>query len=481
MKRLVFCFDGTTNRVSDRFPTNVVKTAQSLSPVAEDGTAQLIYYDQGVGTDEGESVRGGAFGYGLDRNLVEAYLFLVFNYTVGDELYVFGFSRGAYTARSFVGMLRNCGILRRRDAGMAPQALEFYRSRDELDQPDSEKMLNFRKDHSPLVCLDEREDEWRSMNVPGYTRGDCPLLKITYLGVWDTVGALGIPAHLKISSLTKGRYQFHDTELSTMVESARHALAIDEHRRAFEPTPWDKIDVLNRERGFAPEAGDAPYQQQWFPGDHGSVGGGGDLTGLSDQALDWVLDGARLAGLEIDRASSSRIYELHPDYTEQLTNGTQKQFPTWRERLRDFFWQKAAHADRAPGPTELYQVNTSAKRRWLESPESLKDGKLYRPKTLDGVAEKLNALRPEDFGIGPAYRARMNPDQYLRYTVRYGENLTRIAHAFYGDAGKYMVIAEANRDKIEDPNVIFTGQSLRIPKEGLVDGHPPASEAQSGS
>lgn len=108
MKRLVFCFDGSWNQIDAPHPTNVLFTAQSVLPMAPDGTAQLIYYDEGVGTEKGEKLRGGMFGKGLEKNLNDAYRFLIFNHTPGDEIYVFGFSRGAFTARSFAGLISNC-------------------------------------------------------------------------------------------------------------------------------------------------------------------------------------------------------------------------------------------------------------------------------------------------------------------------------------------------------------------------------------
>jgi uncharacterized protein (DUF2235 family) len=112
MKRLVICFDGTWNRLDAPHSTNVVITAESVVPFARDDVAQVIFYDEGVGTGKWEHFRGGIFGIGLVQNLADAYRFLIFNYTPGDQIYIFGFSRGAFTARSFAGMLSNCAILR---------------------------------------------------------------------------------------------------------------------------------------------------------------------------------------------------------------------------------------------------------------------------------------------------------------------------------------------------------------------------------
>lgn len=463
MKRLVFCFDGTTNTLDARFSTNVVKLAQSLSPMAKDGVAQLIYYDKGVGTDKGEKVKGGAFGYGVDKNLYEAYAFLIFNHTPGDEIYVFGFSRGAYTARSFVGLIYNCGIMRRRDAGQISKAIDFYRSRDELDTPTGDRALEFRREHSPLVCVNAEEDAWRCRAVPGYAAGSAPQLNINYLGVWDTVGALGIPAHLKLSALDRRKYRFHDTALSAFVLHARHAVSIDERRLTFAPTLWSNVADLNHAAGKDPASVDAPYQQKWFPGDHGSVGGGGDREGLSDRAFAWIVEGARQAGLYVDSDPSSRIYEIVPDHREHLQNVSAPKDPTLRQKIGGWIWGKAKTGDRAPGPTALHEVDVSAKRRWLDLPANLKDGFQYRPATLASVADQLDALSAADFGVGIPLAEQNDPAHFLFHTIRPGEDLHRIAEQHYGDRNRAEGIFRANLDTLEDINRINAGARLRIP------------------
>src|SRR5471032_1121279 len=170
MKRLVFCFDGSWNRLDAPYSTNVVITAESVLPTAiSDGTIQAIFYDEGVGTRKGEKLSGGMFGHGIVENLGDAYRFLIFNYTPGDEIYVFGFSRGAYTARSFAGMLSTCGILQRSDAAKVTDAILLYQQRKPQDVTFGEKMMAFRRDNSPHVCVSDEEDRWRSDHVTGYT------------------------------------------------------------------------------------------------------------------------------------------------------------------------------------------------------------------------------------------------------------------------------------------------------------------------
>lgn len=462
-KRFVFCFDGTTNTLDTRFSTNVVKLAQSLSPMAK-GVAQLIYYDRGVGSDKGEKIRGGALGYGLDKNLYDAYAFLIFNYSPGDEIYVFGFSRGAYTARSFVGLIYHCGVLRRRDAGQISEAIAFYRSRDALDGPMTDRGLEFRRQKSPLVCVSEADEDYRCRTEPGYKPGDALQLHINYLGVWDTVGALGIPAHWRLSRLDRRAYQFHDTTLSDFVKRARHAVAIDERRMTFSPTLWTNTTELNLAAGADPASPDAPYQQQWFPGDHGSVGGGGDREGLSDQAFRWIVDGARFAGLHVDSDPSSRIYEIVPDHRDHLQNVSKPVHPTLLQQLWDWAWGRAKTADRTPGPQRLYDVSVSAKRRWLDHPAGLKGGGPYRPPALTGLADELTGLSAADYGVGKTIAQLSDDAAYLFHKVKANETLAKIAKRHYGDAGRAEEIFLANRDSLEHPSEIAAGATIRVPR-----------------
>jgi uncharacterized protein (DUF2235 family) len=434
-KRLVFNFDGTWNRLDAVSPTNVVLTAESVLPLGDDGVAQINYYDQGVGTAKGEKVGGGVFGRGLTRNLATAYRNLVFNYTPGDDIFVFGFSRGAFTARTFAGLIRNCGIVRREHADQTPKAIEVYRSRRENDAPWGERAQKFRADYAH------------------------PSPEIAYLGVWDTVGALGIPNYFLIARLFNGRYRFHDHKLSPMVRSARQALAIDETRRAFEPTLWEGFDAMNSELGKAPTDPDAPYQQKWFPGVHGAIGGGAAMRGLSDQALEWIWAGARLAGLELDVSPESRVYSLTPDFRQPL-DGIDRSglgvLARIKARIGHHIWRRA---DRQGGPADLHHVSIAARRRWHTQAGELPDGKAYRPPVLNGVAAALDA--------DPSYRT-LPPippaGSFDIHVVVRGDSLSKIAKARFGDAQRWREIFAMNSDRLVDENRIYCGMTLRIPK-----------------
>lgn len=275
-KRLVVCCDGTWNFADQPSKTNVAKVALSVLPGSAAGKEQRVYYHSGVGTLRRERLRGGAFGAGLSRNVVDAYRFLVDTYEAGDELFLFGFSRGAFTARSLVGLVRNSGILRRDHTDRIPEAWALYR--DRMEQPNGAAATLFRRSYA-------RETE------------------IRFVGVWDTVGALGIPVPdakwlRPAANRFNRRWAFHDTELSDWVGAAFHALAVDEQRSAFRPALW------HRRPGSA--ARGQELKQVWFAGAHSDVGGGYEETGLSDIALLWMVDQARRHGLEFDADALGR-------------------------------------------------------------------------------------------------------------------------------------------------------------------------------
>jgi uncharacterized protein (DUF2235 family) len=379
MRRLVFCCDGTWNHIESAYPTNVLKLARAIPGVADDGTAQVVFYLEGVGTGRGtgwlarkiDRLGGGMFGWGLLQNVVEAYKNLVFNYEPGDEIYIFGFSRGAYTARSLAGMIRSVGILDRDRIHMLPEAIKRYQNRGANGHPDAPDNCAFRRENSSRVTTGAAEREWRQRNYPEADMAQVVPLKITYMGVWDTVGAMGVPSFLWVSKLFNRKYTFHDFALSSSVASARHAIAIDERRATFPDAPWDNLEELNARQ---PDGAVRPYQQLWFPGDHGSVGGGGDVTGLSDGALRWVVEGAALRGLWLP-PSFLETASLSADYNAPLANiSTQK-------------WSFTSLAmsmvmkDRA-GPQLLGDVAPSARNRWA--------GSDYRPGALKRVARDLD-------------------------------------------------------------------------------------------
>lgn len=281
-RRLIVFFDGTWNKVQTH--TNVERLWRSIAAVAPDGSEQVTKYIAGVGVKPGlEHLLGGAFGLGLSDNVKEGFQWLAQAWRAGDEIWLFGFSRGAYTARSLGGLIRKCGLLAPDatgtvTAGAVDAAYVLYRN--DL-HPDAPEMAAFRAAHSREVG-------------------------IRFIGVWDTVGALGIPGVGSWFPYARSHYAFHDTELSKIVKYAYQALALDEHRADFQPTKWTRpphtLAPGQSPTAWKPEQVDV--EQRWFVGAHSDVGGGEKTDGaghapdaLTDIALTWMQAKAAGAGL----------------------------------------------------------------------------------------------------------------------------------------------------------------------------------------
>lgn len=287
MRHLFVCCDGTWNTPTDvadgvPVPTNVYKFHVALAKQNQAGDAQLSYYHPGVGTEGSKlkKVFAGAVGSGLDANIKSAYKWLSDTYTPGDKIYLIGFSRGAYTARSLGGFLSQCGLCKPNSSwGDIDQAFALYRTKVPVGDKNTEAKLKadraaFRKD-----------------------RSSDPNLTIHFIGVWDTVGALGVPRNLDWLKLDDWEnHRFHDTSLSPVIQNAFHAVAIDEKRASFAPTLW--------EGPFAPHQ---TVEQAWFPGVHADVGGGYKETGLSDGALSWMIEKAETSGACFEPGIRSQI------------------------------------------------------------------------------------------------------------------------------------------------------------------------------
>ncbi len=277
MKRLVVCADGTWNlrdqvekESGKRRPTNVTKLARAVNLEATDGTAQVVCYHNGVGTGGPlDQLSGGAFGHGMEANIRELYRFILYNYQLGDELYLFGFSRGAFTIRSLVGFLSLYGLVRKEDDYYVPELYECY-------ERGATKGAKFE-------ALFRRADGSQRIHQA------LPCPKIKFVGVFDTVGALGAPGFLG-QMFNRSKYKYHNVDLNDQVEYAVHALAIDERRSAFLPTLWTR-----------PSGWKGTLIQAWFAGVHSNIGGGYKPDGLANEALHWVASHAESCGLSLNR------------------------------------------------------------------------------------------------------------------------------------------------------------------------------------
>lgn len=252
MKRLVVCCDGTWNDSDEGAGyTNVSRLAWAIKPVDAKGVTQIVYYQSGVGTEgtKVSQIASGALGMGLSRNMRDAYSFICHNYCEGDEIFLFGFSRGAYTARCIGGLIGFAGLIGKRDLD---RFLELWKAYKE-------------KDTGALASFDTRKKD----------------AMIKCIGVWDTVGAVGIPEDLaKFDLFFKKYYGFFDSDLGAHVEHAFHAVALDERRKNFVPALW-----MQKPEG---KAKGQELKQVWFAGVHSNVGGGYSEHGMSDIPLAWM-------------------------------------------------------------------------------------------------------------------------------------------------------------------------------------------------
>ncbi len=226
MRKLVIFCDGTWNEPTKR-GTNVVRMLQATDFADKYDNPQFMHYIAGVGTRrEDEKFIAGAFGFGISENIKDAYAFIVSNYDEGDEIYLFGFSRGAYTARSIAGLIHNLGVLYRYRLPLVSIAYNYYKDKTDPWRPDGVEADKFRKD-----------------NCHAYPT------KIRFLGVWDTVGSLGAPYGEILGRLLDKLFKtgFHNVNLSESVDAAYHAMAADERRWPFRLTPMALTDY-HRER-----------------------------------------------------------------------------------------------------------------------------------------------------------------------------------------------------------------------------------------
>lgn len=358
MKRIVLCLDGTWNTVGKTStPTNVVRFAQAVKAHADDGVDQISYYNAGVGTDGPlDKILGGVFGAGLQRNVQRAYLFCALNYRPGDEIYLYGFSRGAYTARAVAGIIGEVGLVR-------PAYFDRF-----------EGVWDSYRQYANTGSRHPKTDELTDRDVP-----------IKCVGVWDTVGSYGIPAGYGLGALirmfTWRHLHFHDTGLGKKIGVALHALALDEHRRPFAPTFWTKrVDA---------ELGSQICHQVWFAGAHSNVGGGYLNHDLSDVAMVWMMARSEeKTGLRFDLS----VLKGHvtPNVTTDITNSL-----SWFYLLsRAFPFNRPVMASRALDIGLLWndvfkdRVNINEAVHW-----SVRDHyarvSLYRPANLP------NGIKPE--------------------------------------------------------------------------------------
>jgi hypothetical protein len=403
-KRIILLLDGTWNDIDvGPYDTNIVRMRDLISRhlvkvsghgrarddesdkkvhgYTKSGKEHIIYYERGVGTGAFDRFKGGAFGYGLPRNIRHAYKFLSFWYAPGDEIFVYGFSRGVYTARSLVGYLAAAGLLRRDNCNQELEALawRYYRT------PPNDRL----------------PADWRRLSDNAHNRDE---LRVKLLGVFDTVGALGIPASIAWR-LNRDENGFHDVELSSIADVNLHALAIDEHRQPFEASLW-------RQPPF--KKYDTAVEQVWFSGAHSDVGGGyiveerrdAKTAYADDVTLDWMIRRTKHYypdfPFDID-ANAEKITERE---LASLHNSRRHIYHAWPFAIRSIancktgasFWrhQKEVSRDRHARPIGE-MVHISALERLLPDKSVSPTGERYAAANLD----KVIAWIKETYERGP--------------------------------------------------------------------------------
>jgi uncharacterized protein (DUF2235 family) len=380
-KNLILLLDGTWNdsefSVTD---TNIVRLREKLSeamhttvpPAAAGGTdvqhgnaagrKNIVLYQRGVGTGPLDRLRGGAFGIGLAENIRNAYRFICANYDPNDKIFIFGFSRGAFTARSLAGYIAAAGIIKREECTVENEsrAWHYYRAKPGARMSGVAHKIG-KGAHEPRENM------------------------IECLGVFDTVGSLGVPFR-RFSRLNRALYEFHDVVLSPISRINLHALAIDEHRWPFEATLWrkSKFNVLR-----------SRTEQVWFSGSHSDVGGGNvDETNrssrhpeLDDIPFEWMLQRVMSLCPEFPRVSIRR-WEKADGWAGQVEakKGFYRAYKTaYRSiadhRLRRRFWETTVGIDRH-NTSQNEMIHVSAVERFGQSVPIDGRKRLYMPRNL---------------------------------------------------------------------------------------------------
>ncbi|MCK1351545.1 MULTISPECIES: DUF2235 domain-containing protein [unclassified Bradyrhizobium] len=359
-KRLAVYLDGTWNSVDSN--TNVWRMRALTAAKSRDDKPQLVYYSVGV-----NGVLGGMLGQGLDDNIRLAYEWLIENYNDGDEIFIFGFSRGAYTARALAGLIAIDGILKAGSPIGVAELFERYRKGDE------ETIWKLREMQSSgdAAKLSEQERWLLKYSLPA---------DVKMIGVWDTVGSVGLAAG-NIAGISRSQFDYLQTGLRIHILNGYHALAIDEHRKDFVPTLWTVRHPKDPKAVIAQPRPLSVVEQRWFAGAHANVGGGYETDLLNQAPLRWLMRKAETNGLafrtEVELEGDSVIAPITDSYGK---------FGYGIYRWISSPFQRPIGADpeeRDDGthPTVNETIDVSVFKRWRADPA-------YRPANLVDWAER---------------------------------------------------------------------------------------------
>ena len=397
VRRLILCLDGTWNSTANEQeredhsrvfrPTNTLKVCRAILPMAD--RQQIAYYDIGVGSlaqysgkanrllYKADRVLGGVWGAGFEGNVEDALHFLSLNYQPGDEVFIFGFSRGAATARAVTRFLEwSGGLLPKKDAYYFPFFFQAYI--ESHGEPEAMKKL-----------LDEINGRRTKTNREPI-RFD--FLPVGYLGVWDTVASLGSRFKATGDTTSPSGRTFHTGKApATCVRHARQALAIDEKRFDFRPEVWTE------------QRPGQTMEQRWFAGVHSNIGGGLKTDGLANIALHWIVKGAEEQGLKLD-AGFLGFYEEHPEGKVYESYGLGFQI---FDALR-FRWGKGQrpiaglNADLDPSVIEKMRIDPKYRPENVLQYLAGRSGLMPYEPLPDDVREQIEKLRARAVKIAPA-------------------------------------------------------------------------------
>ncbi|WFU80764.1 DUF2235 domain-containing protein [Bradyrhizobium sp. CIAT3101] len=298
-KRLAVYLDGTWNSVDSN--TNVWRMRALTAAKSKDDKPQLVYYSVGV-----NGVLGGMFGQGLDDNIRLAYEWLIENYNDGDEIFIFGFSRGAYTARALAGLIAIDGVLKAGSPIGVAELFERYRKGDE------ESIWRLKEiQASPDAGKLSQQERW----LLKYSQP----ADVKMIGVWDTVGSVGLAAG-NFAGISRSQFDYLQTGLRIHILNGFHALAIDEHRNDFAPTLWTVRHPKDPKAVIAQPRPMSSVEQRWFVGAHANVGGGYETDLLNQAPLRWLMKKAEALGLafrsEVELDGDSVTAPIADSYTK---------------------------------------------------------------------------------------------------------------------------------------------------------------------
>lgn len=400
-KNIVICSDGTGNSDIKGRGTNVFKLYEAVDLHWPYLARQVAFYDDGVGTERFKPLQllGGAFGLGLSRNIRRLYADLVRTYEPGDQIYLFGFSRGAYTVRALAGLISTCGVLDwakfGNDADLKAGVRRAYREYRQKYRTTLGRYV--RKPYTAERAREFRERE---------SAREAP---IEFVGVWDTVDAVGLPDDIAapINALVY-RFQFPDRKLSPLVKRACHALSINDERRTFQPVMWD-------------EDGEEPgrIEQVWFAGVHANVGGGYPKQGMSLVALDWMMSKAEAAGLQFLKRERDE-YQERRNVNDKLYNSRAGLAVYYRYAPRDIAAMCEAHHT-AP------RIHVSALERIAQATEGYAPGNIPMTDTVV-VTDNAGA---DVLPVSQALRGALGGESSLLMQVRPWVRFRECAHYLF--------------------------------------------------